>query len=199
MTYNTEVVIIKYQQFREYDRIYTVYTKDFGKLAVIARGSNKIKSKLAGHLEPCCLSNLMIAEGKQMEVLAQARTINSFNSIRRNSECYKVAAVFLESLDKLTHTHQKDQEVFDLLIKALERLSETQDVIKLDNLKYHFLLHLLIHLGHAPDMRHEEILNSLLIADISRNDIIVSKEARQLIEQYLRQALDEKRLNSFNF
>jgi len=75
MTYNTRAIIIKYQKYKEFDRIYTVYTEDFGKLSLLGRGSNKIKSKLAGHLEPGILSYLMIAQGRQFDVLAQARTL----------------------------------------------------------------------------------------------------------------------------
>ena len=208
MTYNTRAVIIKYQKYKEFDRIYTVYTEDFGKLILLARGSNKIKSKLAGHLEPGILSYLMIAQGRQFDVLAQARTLKSFVAVRQNPVKLETAAVLLESLDKLTESLEEDKEVFDLLVKALQSLKTVklpsntagrQVTLQLQDLIYHYLLHLLIHLGHAPDLKHEKKLEDLLLADISGDGIIVNEEARMLINQYLRRALDEKKLYSFVF
>ena len=200
MTHNTQAVIIKYQKYREYDRIYTVYTKDFGKLILLARGSNKIKSKLAGHLEPCCFSNLMIANGKGFEVLAQARTVEAFAQIRQNPQKFKIAAVLLESLDKLTGTNQTETKVFDLLVTGLrtvEALSDHDMAKQADHVIYHYFLHLLIYLGHAPDLHHQKTLKDLLVADIGKDDIMVNKQARLLIGEYLLRALDEKRLYTF--
>lgn len=197
MTYNTRAVIIKYQKYKEFDRIYTVYTEKFGKLSLLARGSNKIKSKLAGHLEPGILSFLMIAQGRQFDVLAQARTQESFAAVRQNPVRWAIASVLLESLDKLTESLEEDKEVFDLLIKALQRVECINEFS--DSLIYHYLLHLLIHLGHAPDLKHEKKLENLLLADIGEDAIIANEEARMLINQYLRRALDEKKLFSFNF
>lgn len=194
MTFTTRAVIIKYQPYREYDRLYTAYTEDYGKLVMIARGSNRITSKLAGHLEPGVFSNLMIARGLAMEVLAQARTVESNAGLRVNNGCNRYALVILESLDKLTHTHEPDPAIFDLVRQTMRWLSARSDY----NVIYYYLLHLLIRLGHAPDVRHQAVLDNLLVADISLDDIIVNNEARQIINQYLAQALDEQRLNSFH-
>jgi DNA repair protein RecO len=203
MTHNTKAVIIKYQRYKEFDRLYTVYTQNFGKLLLIARGSNKIKSKLAGHLEPCVLSNLMIADGKGFKVLAQARAVEAFARIRQNPQKFKIAAVMLESLDKLMETNQTELKVFDLLVRGLRKVNQfkldhdlvTQgDQVIYHDIVYHYLLRLLIYLGNAPDLRHQETLKDLLVADIGEDDIMVNKQARGLILEYLWRALDEKRL-----
>lgn len=195
MTYITQAITLKYHTFREHDRMYTVYSRDFGKLTLLARGSNKIKSKLAGHLEPCMLSTIMFAEGKRVDILAQAQTLESFVSFRRDADRLRTALISIESIERLTFEREADQDVFDLLVTFLKTI-ETRE-----NFSAHaepflqwYLLHLLIHLGFAADIKHEKVLYPLLIAKPERDDIIVADGARMVIKEYLRKALDEKRI-----
>ncbi|MFH1792345.1 MAG: DNA repair protein RecO, partial [Patescibacteria group bacterium] len=49
--YSTEAIILATKDYSEADRILVVYTKDFGKLSLIAKGVRKTTSKKRGHLE----------------------------------------------------------------------------------------------------------------------------------------------------
>lgn len=191
MTYTTQAFLLGYRVYREYDRIYRAYTEDFGKLYLIARGANKITSKLAGHLEPCAFSNLMIADGRGPEVLAQARTRISSAPIWQNPLKASAALLMLEVLDALTHTHEKDIRVFRLLLLGFMRLRNSKDADYVI-FTYHFLLHLLVYLGHAPDIKHKHKLQQLLVADIGQDDIMMDDDARVLIAEYAQSALGEK-------
>lgn len=51
-TYQTNAIVLKRENIFETDRLYYLYTEDFGKIRTIAGGVRKINSKLAGHLEP---------------------------------------------------------------------------------------------------------------------------------------------------
>lgn len=51
-TYQTNAIILKRENIFEADRLYHLYTEDFGKIKTIAGSARKINSKLAGHLEP---------------------------------------------------------------------------------------------------------------------------------------------------
>ena len=50
--YKTNAIILKRENIFEADRLYHIYTEDFGKIRTIAGGVRKINAKLAGHLEP---------------------------------------------------------------------------------------------------------------------------------------------------
>lgn len=137
MTYLTLGFPLKYHRWREADRFYTVYTKDYGKLELLARGANKIKSKLAGHLEPGLLSNLMIASGKSWDILAQAKAVFFSNFLRNlgynatSPDNYQKFILFLsclEVLDKLTKLEDPHPEVFDLLVNVLKCLDQTNQI-----------------------------------------------------------------------
>lgn len=86
--YKTLGIILKSEPYREADRVYTIYTKRYGKIRAMAKGVRKIKSKLAGHLEPFSLTNLMIVKGKMIDKIISARLIESFGNFYINPRCY---------------------------------------------------------------------------------------------------------------
>ena len=66
-TFNTKAIILKREPFWEADTRVVVYSLEKGKLHLIARGTKKISSKLAGHLEPMNFVDLMVVRGKQFD------------------------------------------------------------------------------------------------------------------------------------
>jgi recombinational DNA repair protein (RecF pathway) len=51
-TYQTNAIILKREDIFEADRLYHLYTEEFGKIRVVAGSVRKINAKLTGHLEP---------------------------------------------------------------------------------------------------------------------------------------------------
>ena len=51
-TYQTNAIVLKREDIFEADRIYYLYTEEFGEARAIAGSVRKINAKLTGHLEP---------------------------------------------------------------------------------------------------------------------------------------------------
>ena len=58
--------VLSRRDFREYDQSISLYTLEKGRLEVLARGVKKILSKNAAHLEPFCLIEAEIIQGKEI-------------------------------------------------------------------------------------------------------------------------------------
>jgi len=154
MVYNTTAIILKQRNFQENDKLITAYTKDFGKLILLARGVKKIKSKLAGHIEPFFLSKITIAKGKRYDHLTGALVSQSFPKIRKNYEKIVFLDYLMEEVDVLVKTHHRDKKIFDLLqglLKNTDKL-EKHEVIKLYLLNASFILKLVSFLGFQPEL-----------------------------------------------
>ncbi len=54
-TYQTNAVVLKREDIFAADRLYHLYTEDFGKVRTIAGSVRKANAKLTGHLEPFSL------------------------------------------------------------------------------------------------------------------------------------------------
>src|ERR1700737_397182 len=70
-TYREEAVVLRKLDYGEADRIYTLLTKDHGKIGAIARGVRKTSSKLASALEVYSQVDIQLAHGRNLDVIAQ--------------------------------------------------------------------------------------------------------------------------------
>ena len=50
-TYRVEAVVLRRIDFGEADRVLVLFTRERGKLPVVAKGIRRISSRMAGHLE----------------------------------------------------------------------------------------------------------------------------------------------------
>ena len=194
MTHTTEALMLQYYLYRENDRIYTAFSKDFGRIQLIARGTNRITSKLAGHAEPGVLSHLMIAKGAGLDVMAQANTIDPFLNVRSDMEKWSAALVVLEGLATLATPYEPDPKSFYLAIQTLKIIEAQSSMENYIAAVYHYLLRFLVIVGYAHDVEDEAMLKNLLVADVGQDAILVEDRARGLIMKYLTHALDGGRL-----
>ncbi|MEA3464380.1 MAG: DNA repair protein RecO [Patescibacteria group bacterium] len=153
-TYITKAIILNRQPFREADSKITVYSLDKGKLELIARGAKKIKSKLAGHLEPFCLSDLMIVKGKQFDYIGGAVSENCYVNIKNDLEKLVFTGKAISVFNRLVKLGEKDEAVFKLLQEILDVLNSKQKLsISYELLINFFVLQLMSQLGHKPELR----------------------------------------------
>ena len=71
-SYRAEAIVLKHHDWGEADRILTAFTREHGKLRVIAKGVRKIRSRRAGHLEPFTHVMLQLAKSKELPIVTQA-------------------------------------------------------------------------------------------------------------------------------
>lgn len=150
MDIQTQGIILSYKDYREVDRIVTLYTKDLGKLNVVARGVRKIQAKLAGHLELFNFTELQMVLKRKFLVISSIN-IDSFRAIKENKEKLSVAFAVSELLDKSVQEQQKDEQVFRLLIQVFSFLATSSK--NFDLLYVWFAFRLIAHLGYEPELK----------------------------------------------
>lgn len=139
--------------FGEADRIYNIYTKDFGKISVLARGSRLEKSKLRAHLGLYSLIRLSFIEGKEFMRLTDAEEILRPDYDENIHASLAGAFAFVERLIK---GQEKDEAVWNLLQNAYQCLLNTRCLI--NGFGPIFKARLLHRLGYVAS--EEEIITS---------------------------------------
>ncbi|MEK7211883.1 MAG: DNA repair protein RecO [Patescibacteria group bacterium] len=158
--YNTCAIVLSRRNFREADRVYIAYTRDFGKLELLARGARKIESKLAAHLEPFTLTEIMIGRGKNFDHLAGAEVVEEFANIKNDFTKMNFLHYCFEVVEKATQWEVRDDRVYGLLLElmfSLESFSFTDTMStweKYQALTKSFVVKLLALLGYAPEIRN---------------------------------------------
>jgi len=121
-------IMLKRQDFREYDQMISFYSEDWGKMEVLARGVKKINSKNSAYLEPFFLVDLETVAGTEIKHLTKIQPINSFKKIRKDFNKSRLAWYTVELLDKTISPESKEEKIFFLLNIFLEFLDDAPKV-----------------------------------------------------------------------
>src|SRR5215470_16029827 len=79
--YRIEAVIVRRSDFGEADRLLTIITPQ-GKRRVVAKGARKTNSRLAGHIELFTHTTLLLAVGRNLDIVTQSAILHSFDRLR---------------------------------------------------------------------------------------------------------------------
>jgi DNA repair protein RecO (recombination protein O) len=149
--FRSEAIVLKRRDYGEADRILTLYTRDRGKISAIAKGVRRITSRKSGHVELFTHGIMMLAKGRNLDILTQVETIDPHAGIRedliRTTYAYHIA----ELVDRFTEEEGEHPEIFDLLAGGLAAISEGEDPSLVTRF---FEMRLLGQLGYRPQLFH---------------------------------------------
>ncbi len=148
--YRVEAIILKRTDIGEADRLLTLLTPDRGKLRAVAKGARKPSSRKSGHVELFAHSSLLIARGRQLDIVTQADTLDAFIPLRDDLERLGYAYYLAELVDKFSEEGTENQALFDLILHALRRLGDAKNNPVL--IARYFELHLLQNVGYRPQL-----------------------------------------------
>ncbi len=144
-------IVVRVRNFGEADRIYTILTKDRGKVSVLAKGVRKIKSKRAGSLDLLNEVNFSFDDKYSIPVLTEVQLLHSFEPIKNDLNKIKSAYIVLELIDKFIEDLDVNEGAYRLLKGALVCL-ETVENTDTDLMLCYFELKLLESLGYNPEV-----------------------------------------------
>ncbi len=145
--YKTKAVVLRHRKLGEADLILTLYSPELGKLDAVAKGARKPTSRLAGHLEALSHTNVMLAQGKSLDVVTQSQTIEAFRAFWEDLERMSRAVYVAELVDKSTPEQQPNRALYELLLQTLRYLAETAQI---DVVVRWFEVQALTVLGYRP-------------------------------------------------
>ena len=118
--YRTQGFILDKINRGETDRIFTIYTKDFGKLNLLAKAERKIKSKLRAGLEDFYLSEIEFIQGKTQKTLTDTILIKNFKNLRGDLEKLRVAYQISDLVNNLIKGEETDPKIWQLLDETFD-------------------------------------------------------------------------------
>ena len=115
-------IIIGHKNLGESDKVIHLYSEEFGKIRVIAKGARKITSKFTGHLETLNICNVLIYFGPKNIILNEINTLKNFKEIREDLEKLKCALIISEVVNQLVYENQKIENLIQLIEENLIKL-----------------------------------------------------------------------------
>ena len=121
--YRTLGLILAKRDRGEADQLFTVYTRDFGKLEVLGKAIRKISSKLRSGVEIFYLSEIEFIQGKIYKTLTDAFLIEKFQNLRKDLERLDIAYKISEDLDNFVKGEEPDEKIWQLILETFEKLN----------------------------------------------------------------------------
>jgi DNA repair protein RecO (recombination protein O) len=159
-TYQADAIVLRRLDYGEADRIVTLLTREYGKLAAIAKGARRGKSSVSGSLDLFARSNMMLAKGKNLDVVAQVERRSDARHIVGDLRRTAYAGLVAEVVDKVLEDRHPVDEIFDLVVLTLAALNVVERSPRAD--AAWFLMRILEVLGYLPQLQDCASCSTLL-------------------------------------
>jgi DNA repair protein RecO (recombination protein O) len=144
--YRDEGVVLRTWKLGESDRIVVLFTRGRGKVRAVAKGVRKTRSKFGARLEPTSHVALQLYEGRELDIVTQAETIDHLGALRDELDRLTRATAMLEAIDSIAQERHPDAHLYTLLVGALRTLAARDHPLVVPG----FFLKLLAHEGFQP-------------------------------------------------
>ncbi len=189
--YHTHGFILSSRNIGEANKVFTIYTREFGLIKAVCQGIRLHKSKNRFALQDFFYANIDLVRGKEVWRITSAKPIESFVFARSNKESILIIARVSSLLDRLCKGEESSFEIFDDFIQALYLLDDEIIKEKREALEIHLVLRIMNSLGYVGD---NGILNKYLSSSFEDSKIEILLQERQFIISHINKAISESHL-----
>lgn len=147
--YRTQGLVLKNVPFGEADLLVTVFSRETGKLKVVAKGARRSNSRMVGHFEPLTVTKLALSRGRNLDIVNQVEVSHNFAPLRNDLTLLTKGLYVLELVDGFGSEASPNQPLYDLSLEVLNALVENPNP---DLVLRYFELRLLQVSGFMPEL-----------------------------------------------
>jgi len=143
--------VFKEREFGEADKIFSIFSKDFGRIEVLGKSIRKVSSKLKFGIEIFSLSQIEFVQGKFQKILVGVQPFEKYKNLKKNLKKLIFAFKISEVLDSLIKGEEKDERIYGLIKEVFSKLNSLS--FKKEEVLYlYFFWNLLSFLGFKPQI-----------------------------------------------
>lgn len=144
-----EGIVIRSTAYGESNKIITLFTREFGKIALMARGARKPNSRLSAITQLLSCGQFLFQSSRGLGTLQQGETIHSFKEIKEDLFKTAFSTYLAELLDKGTEEKKVNPYLYELFYQTLNYINEGYDAAVLTNI---FEMKMLQVIGLRPEL-----------------------------------------------
>ncbi len=127
MDVTTKGIVLKATDYNENDKLILLYSLEYGKITVHAKGIRKGSAKLKFAADQFCFGQYELNKTADRYTLKTCDQLESFYSLREDVVVYYAACAVAECLMNCTEEEQSEPEVFVETLKAFAALTDGVD------------------------------------------------------------------------
>ena len=129
-SFMTEAINLKNYPLNDNDSIVVMFSKTKGLMRAVAKGAKRPKSKLGARIQMFIANQLMLFEGKNLDTIAQAQSLNTFSKIRNDLDKISYSMYIAELVNTFcSNDYNKDEnysEIYELIFLAYEKIAQAK-------------------------------------------------------------------------
>lgn len=121
----TGAIILRVFEFSETSCVVHLYTREFGKVAAIAKGARRPKSPFEGAMDTLAIVSAVLihkSSSEALDILTEARLERRFRGAAKSLATMYAGLYIVELLRELTTHGDRQTEIFDLSVETIGRL-----------------------------------------------------------------------------
>ncbi len=121
--YRDQGIVLRTWRLGEADRIVNLLTERHGKVRAVVKGVRKTKSRFGSRLEPISHVALLMYQGRELDVVTQAETLDHFRPVREDLDRLARATSVLEAVDQVAQEREASPALYRMLVGGLRSLA----------------------------------------------------------------------------
>jgi DNA repair protein RecO (recombination protein O) len=157
MIVKTEAIVLKRMNYGETSQIITLFTRNNGKISVLAKGSRTPKSKFGASLQPLTYSQVVFYHKttRDLQTLSDSTILVPLYDLQRTLPKIEIGMQVIELVQNVMEEGQPNQRLFKLMLEVLATLNDAQH--NLGNLLFYFRLMTASILGFDPNIDKNKV------------------------------------------
>ncbi len=153
MICRTEGLVLRGYRMSESSKVVVIYTRESGKLRLVAKGARRPKSKFGASLEPITWGAYLFyrRENRELQTLTEGDILHPFDGIKQAYRRMVHASVVCDLLDHMTADEDRNPLLYSVTLDAL-RWMEAIDAWAIELPLWYFQLKAASALGYRPHL-----------------------------------------------
>ena len=151
MVHQSEAIVLNHHKYGNSSLICNLFTSDYGKVNIIAKGARRLKNPNSAILQPCNYIDLVYLSKstRQIQILKEASIITSFSTFNTEYNKMIYSLTIMDIINKISFHDNPCDIIFRLIKTTLLKFDQNNS----KNLKLYYVffqIQLIIYLGYHP-------------------------------------------------
>lgn len=194
-----EGIVINKKDVNDFDRIITIFTRNFGKVSVLVKGIRKSKKRDKIGADILSYSSLVVYKKENSYIGNSIECVKSYDNIRQSMDKIGVVLYIFHVLNNILMDSQRNLSVYNLSIKSIEYIEKEKNSMNYTILLVYYVYKIVVEEGlnfEVKEGRNFSISSSVISDEVFEGNVRLSDGEYRIIKLlYLgkvRKLLEEK-------
>ena len=197
--YRDTAVVLRTYKLGEADRIVVLLTEHHGKIRAVAKGVRKTNSKFGARLEPMSHVELMLSQGRDLDIVSQADVVETQAPLLSDLDHVTKGMAVLEAADQMALDREPAPHLYRMVVGALRTIAERSGPLVVPAFYWKLLAHdgvrpeldACVRCGEGGPFVAFDVNQGGVLCRACRSGVAISEEALELMRMVLGGRLNE--------